>query len=424
MKSRRPTTKVRIEDLEDLYPYCAGIDVHKAGVTVCLIAGGAEGEVAEYGTNTSELRRLGEWLTEKEVTHVVMESTGVYWKPVWQILESGRFRLLLANARQVRNMPGRKTDQNDAVWLALLLRKGLIRASFVPAAEVRALRDLCRSRASLIHDRTRIVQRVEKVLEEANLKLDTVVSDLMGASARRMLDELGRGQTDPVALADLALGRLRSKIPELILALEGSFRPHQLFVLRELLSQHGELSTRIERFEQEMDRDAPPFEPAVERLIAIPGLDRRSALAVLAETGQDMSVFPSPQQFARWARVCPGNQESAGKRQSGRTGKGNSWLRAVLVQCAWAATHTKDSYFAAQFKRLRPRGNKKAAMAVAHSMLKIIWYLLYHQTHYRDLGADYFAKQNLEGQTRSYVNRLKKLGYRVTLTPLAAGAAA
>ena len=424
MKPRRQTTKVRMEKLDDLYPHCAGLDVHKAVLTVCLIAGGTEGELAEYETSTGELRRLRDWLIEKGVTHVVMESTGVYWKPVWQILETGRFQLLLANARQVRNIPGRKTDQNDAVWLATLLRKGLIPASLVPPAEVRALRDLCRSRASLIHDRTRIVQRVEKVLEEANLKLDTVVSDLMGISARRMLDELGKGNNDPAALAELAVGRLRSKIPELIPALEGSFLPHQLFVLQELLQHHDELSSRIERFEQEIDRYAPPFEKAVERLIDIPGLDRRSALAVLAETGQDMSVFPSPQQFARWARVCPGNQESAGKRKSGRTGKGNSWLRAVLVQCAWAASHTKNTYLSAQFKRLVHRGSKKAAMGVAHSTLKIIWYLLHNQTRFKDLGADYFAKQNLEGQTRSYVNRLKKLGYEVTLTSMAAGAVA
>ena len=420
MKSRRQTTKVRIEDLEDLFPHSAGIDVHKAVLTVCAIAGGAEGEVAEFGTTTGELRRLVEWLLEQGITHVVMESTGVYWKPVWQILENGEFKLMLANAQQVRNMPGRKTDQNDAVWLALLLRKGLIRPSFVPPAEVRALRDLCRSRATLIHDRTRVVQRVEKVLEEANLKLDTVVSDLMGVSGQRMLEAVGRGETDPEKLADLAVGRLRSKIPELIPALEGNFRGHQLFMLRELLSQHGELSERIERFEQEIGAFAPPFESAVQRLIEIPGFDRLSALAVLAETGQDMSIFTSPQRFARWARVCPGNRQSAGRSKSGSTGKGNSWLRAILVQCAWAAAHTKDTYLSAQFKRLRPRGAKKAAMAVAHSMLRIIWYLLQKQTQYRDLGGDFFAKQNLEGQTRSYVNRLKKLGFEVTLTPIAA----
>ncbi len=249
-------TKVRIEDLQDIYQFCAGIDVHKAGVTVCAICGrGAEleAEVVEYGTTTAELRQLGEWLREQGVTHVVMESTGVYWRPVWQILESAGFHLLLANAKKVRNVPGRKTDQSDSIWLATLLCKGLIQGSFIPPQEIRALRDLCRSRASLVRDRTRVIQRIEKVLEEGAVKLDVVASDLVGVSGLRMLKQLAEGETDTTAMAELALGRLRSKIPQLIEALEGSFRPHQLFLLRELLEQYDYLCKKVERFEIQIE---------------------------------------------------------------------------------------------------------------------------------------------------------------------------
>jgi transposase len=394
-KQTNRAVKVRIEDLADLHRCCAGIDVHKASVTVCVICGGDEAEVAQYGTTTNELKQLKAWLASKAVTHIVMESTGVYWKPVWQILEQGGFHLLLANARQVRNMPGRKTDQADAIWLATLLRKGLIEGSFIPPAEVRALRDLCRSRTSLLHDRTRIVQRLEKVLEEANIKLDTVVSDLMGISGQRMLEKMSEGVTDPIELADLALGKLRPKIPQLVEALEGSFLPHQLFLLKELLAQHEELSERMQRFEEKIEEYARPFEPAVVRLIGIAGLDRRSA-------------------------ICPGNKESAGKRLSGRTGAGNPWIRAILVQCAWAATRKKDTYFRAQFRRLLHRGKKRAIVAVAHSILKVIWHLLRRDLDFKDLGADYFEKQNLDLHKRVCVRKLEKMGFTVTLAPTAA----
>jgi transposase len=419
-KQTNRAVKVRIEDLADLHRCCAGIDVHKASVTVCVICGGDEAEVAQYGTTTNELKQLKAWLARKAVTHIVMESTGVYWKPVWQILEQGGFHLLLANARQVRNMPGRKTDQADAIWLATLLRKGLIEGSFIPPAEVRALRDLCRSRTSLLHDRTRIVQRLEKVLEEANIKLDTVVSDLMGISGQRMLEKMSEGVTDPIELADLALGKLRPKIPQLVEALEGSFLPHQLFLLKELLAQHEELSERMQRFEEKIEEYARPFEPAVVRLIGIAGLDRRSALGVLSEIGADMTRFPSAEQLARWAVICPGNKESAGKRLSGRTGAGNPWIRAILVQCAWAATRKKDTYFRAQFRRLLHRGKKRAIVAVAHSILKVIWHLLRRDLDFKDLGADYFEKQNLDLHKRVCVRKLEKMGFTVTLAPTAA----
>ena len=419
-EKKPPTTKVKLEDLSDLHTSCAGIDVHKASVTVCWIGGGSEGEITQYGTTTGALRELSAWLKNRAVTHVVMESTGVYGKPVWQILEEGGFHLLLANARQVRNMPGRKTDQADAIWLATLLRKGLIEGSFIPPAEVRALRDLCRSRASLLHDRTRIVQRIEKTLEQANVKLDTVVSDLMGLSAQRMLRSMAGGESDAAQLAQLAVGKLRPKIPALTPALEGCFLPHQRFLLQELLAQYDELSQRIARFEQRIDEYACPFEDAVLRLSRIPGVDRRSAIGILSEIGADLARFPTPEQLARWAVVCPGNKQSAGKRLSGRIGAGNPWLRAILVQCAWAATRKKDSYLSAQFRRLVHRGRSRAAVAVAHSILKIIWCLLTRKTDYSDLGADYFQRQNLEAHKRAYIKKLEKLGYTVTLTPVAA----
>jgi transposase len=415
-------TKVQIENLQDIYQFCAGIDVHKAGVTVCAICGeGAqrEAEVVEYGTTTAELRQLGEWLREQGVTHVVMESTGVYWRPVWQILETAGFHLLLANAKQVRNVPGRKTDQSDSIWLATLLRKGLIRGSFIPSEAIRALRDLCRSRASLVRDRTRIVQRIEKVLEEGNVKLDVVASDIVGVSGHRMLERLAQGETDTVAMAELAVGKLRKKIPQLIQALEGSLRPHQLFLLRELLEQYDYLCKKVERFERQIEEYAGPFEEQIERLDAVPGINRLAATAILSEIGVDMSRFPTPQQLCKWATVCPGNRESAGQRKSGKTGRGNRWLRGTLTQCSWAASHDKESYLAAQYRRLLHRGKQRALVAVAHSILNIIWHLLQHQIDYQDLGVDYFERQNLEGKKRAYVKKLEKLGFTVKLEPAA-----
>jgi len=415
-------TKVRIEDLQDIYEFCAGIDVHKAGVTVCAICGrGAEleAEVVEYGTTTAELRQLGEWLREQGVTHVVMESTGVYWRPVWQILESAGFHLLLANAKKVRNVPGRKTDQSDSIWLATLLRKGLIQGSFIPPQEIRALRDLCRSRASLVRDRTRVIQRIEKVLEEGNVKLDVVASDLVGVSGLRMLKQLAEGETDTTAMAELALGRLRSKIPQLIQALEGSFRPHQLFLLRELLEQYDYLCKKVERFEIQIEEYARPFEEQIQRLDAIPGVNRLSATAILSEIGVDMSRFPTPQQLCKWATICPGNRESAGRKKPGKTGRGNHWLRGTLTQCSWAASHDKNTYLAVQYRRLLHRGKQRALVGVAHSVLNIIWHLLKHQIEYQDLGVDYFERQNLEGQKRAYVKKLEKLGFTVKIEPAA-----
>jgi len=424
MAIRRRTNKVDINALVDLYERCAGIDVHKETVTVCVIRpgtdGSAQGEMATYGTTTRELRQLSQWLQECGVTHAVMESTGVYWRPVWQILETGGFRLFLANAKQVRNMPGRKTDQADAVWLATLLRKGLIKGSFIAPPQIRALRDLCRSRASLVHDRTRVVQRIEKVLEEANIKLDTVASDLMGVGPRMMLEELIQGETDTTKIAELALGRMRSKIPQLVGALEGYFRPHQTFLLKQLLSQFDDLCRRIERFEQQIEKYSRPFDKQVARLDSVPGIDRLSAAAILSETGVDMDPFPTPQQFCRWATIAPGNNKTAGKQRSGKIGRGNRWLRGSLTQCAWAATHDKNSYFAAQYHRLLHRGKRRALVGVGHSMIAAIWHMLRRDVEYRELGADYFEKQNLEGLKKTYLKKLERLGFKVSLEPVAA----
>jgi transposase len=423
MEKGRRTNKVNIDALVDLYERCAGIDVHKESVTVCVIRpesdGSVQGEMASYGTTTRELRQLSQWLQEWGVTHVVMESTGVYWRPVWQILETGGFHLLLANAKQVRNMPGRKTDSADAVWLATLLRKGLIKASFIPPAEIRALRELCRSRTTLVHDRTRVVQRIEKVLEEANIKLDTVASDLMGVGSRMMLDELAAGETDTTKMAEMALGRMRPKIPQLVAALEGQFRPHQIFLLKELLNQFDNLSQRIERFEERIEEYAHPFEQQINRLDAVPGIDWLTAAGILSETGVDMKQFPTPQQFCRWATVAPGNNRTAGKQRNGKTGKGNRWLRGCLTQSAWAATHDKNCYFSAQYRRLLHRGKQRALVAVGHSILGVIWHMLARDVEYQELGSDYFEKQNLEGLKKNYLKKLANLGFKVTLEPAA-----
>jgi transposase len=314
-------------------------------------------------------------------------------------------------------MPGRKTDVADSVWLATLLRKGLIQGSFIPPQEIRALREVCRGRASLVRDRTRVVQRIEKVLETANIKLDTLASDLMGVGSRLMMDQLSEGETDSQKMAELALGRMRSKIPELRDALEGHFSPHQTFLLKELLDQYDDLSARIERFEREVETYARPFEKQIAQLTALPGVQRLSGTCILSEIGVDMSKFPSPRQFCRWATVAPGNNQSAGKQRSGKTGKGNRWLRGYLTQCAWAANRDKTSYYSAQYRRLIHRGKQRALIGVAHSMLTAIWHLLQRGCQYQELGADFFDKQNLEGLKRNYLRKLERLGYKVTIEP-------
>ena len=415
----KTSTKVPLDDLTDVHDCCAGIDVHKGSVTVCVSAGGGQGELRQYQTTTSALRELKQWFQQTGVTHVVMESTGVYWQPVWQILEGGGYELLLANARHVRNIPGRKTDKEDAVWLTTLLRKGLIRGSFIPPAEVRALRDLCRTRATLVEDRASTSQRVEKILEQANVKLDTVVTDIMGVSSRRMIEELLAGETDRVRIADLALGAMRSKIPQLQEALDGHLLPHQRTLLQILLRQYDFLSHQIAALEEAIEAYARPFAAQMTQLDQIPGIDRIAAATVIGEIGVDMRCFPSAEEFCKWATITPGNNESAGKKKSGSIGKGNKWVRRIMTQIAWAATRTKNSYFAAQFRHLLRHGPGKALVAVAHSLLGVIWHMLTRNTPYRDLGADYFLRRDQQNLIRSHVRKLEQLGYQVQLTAIA-----
>jgi transposase len=409
----RRSKRVRLNDLSDVHERCAGIDVHKASVTVCVSTGGGQGELRQYPTTTAGLRELKQWLTDSGVTHVVMESTGVYWQPVWQILEDEHYRLILANARQVRNLPGRKTDGEDAAWLATLLRKGLVRGSFIPPAEVRALRDLCRTRATLVMERATVSQRVEKVLEQANIKLDTVVTDVMGVSSRLMIDELLNDQTDRQRIADLAIGALRKKIPELIEALDGHLLPHQKTVLQTLLRQFDFLSKEIDGLEEAIEKYARPFAAEIARLDEVPGIDRIAAATLIGEIGVDMNCFPTPEQFCKWATMAPGNNETGGKKKSGSIGKGNTWLRRIMTQIAWAATRTKGSYFSTQFVRLLRRGSQKALVAVAHSLLGVVWHMLNRKERYRELGADYFQRRDYQQIVRSHVRKLEAMGLKV-----------
>lgn len=407
-----------------MHERCVGIDVHKDSLSVCLIVGGAggtaEGEVRQFGTTTRQLRELGAWLEQEEVTHLVMESTGVYWKPVWQISDNGRLPLLLANAKAVKNMPGRKTDQADCIWLATLLRKGLIRGSFIPPAEIRALRDLCRCRTTMVQQRSQTVLRIQKLLEESNIKLDSVLTDVRGVSGRAMLNSLSEGETDEEKLAALAVPQLRGKMPQLTRALEGTMVRHRRFVLKQWLSNFEELDRHIAELEQEIEAYAAPFESQIGRLDEIPGVNRIGAIAILSEIGVDMSAFATAGKLCAWAGVCPGNNETGGKRKKARVRSGNRWLRGMLTQCAWAATRTRKSYFHAQYRKLVGRcGNNKALVAAAHSLLAIIWHMLQRNEPYRDLGADYFDCLNTQNKQRAYVRKLEQLGFKVTLQPAA-----
>jgi len=408
---------------------CAGLDVHKDTVMACVRRWGPDGrreqEVREYRTWTSTLRALRAWLAAEGVTQVAMEATGVYWRPVWAALEDlDGVELLLVNAQSVRKVPGRKTDVADACWLAQLLECGLLRGSFVPPPTLSRLRDLTRYRKKLIEDRSREILRVQKVLETAGIKLDSVVSDVMGKSARAMLGALIAGERDTDVMADLALRRLRAKIAELRLALEGRFGDHHALMLSMHLAHIDHLSAAIERLDAQIDREIAPFAASVRRLSTIPGIGQRTAQVVIAEIGVDMTRFPSAQHLASWAGLCPGNHESAGKRRSTKTPFGNRPLRAGLCEAAWCASRTKNTYLAAQFRRFARRFGKKnenkAIVAVAHTMVVMIWHMLTTETDYVELGADYFDRHgNTQAQTRRLVAQLERLGHTVTLTPAA-----
>jgi transposase len=410
--------------MDVIYPRCCGLDVHKRGVVACLVTPGPNGvptkEVRAFTTMTDDLLALSDWLAAAGCTHVAMESTGVSWKPVYNLLEDG-FAVLLVNARHVKAVPGRKTDAKDCEWLADLLRHGLLQASFVPDRPQRELRELTRYRTSLVRERTAAANRLQKTLEGANIKLAAVATDILGTSGREILAALVDGQTDAAELAQLARGRLREKLPELERALAGRVGSHQRFLIAQQLAHVDFLDASIEQVSAEVAERVRPDEEAIERLDAIPGVGRRVAEALVAEIGTDMGRFPSAHHLASWAGMCPGNHESAGKRQSGKTRKGSPWLRALLVQAAHAAARTKGTYLAAQYRRLAARrGTSRAAVAVGHTILVIVFHLLQRGTTYHDLGPRYFDERDRQQVERRLVHRLHDLGYRVTLEPLAA----
>lgn len=409
--------------MEVVYRNCAGLDVHKKSVVACRIRSnewdGWAKEVRRFGTMTDDLLKLADWLRAGGVKQVAMESTGVYWKPVFNILE-GEFEVMVVNAQHIKHVPGRKTDVNDAQWIAELLQHGLITGSYIPEQPQRDLRDLIRYRTSLIQARTQEVNRVQKVLEDANLKLGSVASNVMGVSGRHMLEAIVRGLDDPEALAQMARGRLRAKIGELERALSGRVRANHRLLLRLHLEHIDDLNTKIEMLNEEIDRVVGPFdqEDELARLDGIPGVGKEVAQVIIAELGVDMSRFASAGHAASWAGLAPGKNESAGRNRSAKIRPGNKHLKSALVQAAHAASRSRDNYLAAQFHRIaRRRGKKRAAIAVAHSILVIAYHMLRNRTEYRELGGDYFDKRNIERLQRTLVKRLEGLGFQVALEP-------
>lgn len=411
--------------MEVLYRCCCGLDVHKKSITACVLwaDGKKRKEKRRFGAFTEDLLKLAEWLRECGVTHVAMESTGVYWKPVWNILEGQFTEVLLVNAQHIKAVPGRKTDQKDSEWIAQLLQHGLLKPSFIPPRPTRELRDLTRYRVSLAQECNRVANRIQKVLEDANIKLASVATDALGASGRQMIEALIAGEQDSAVLAQMAKGLLRNKIPELKLALEGRVNDHHRFLLNEMLDDLRHIESKMTKVEAEIEGRLRPFEEQVARLCTIPGVDRITAWGLAAEMGLNMEQFPSAAHLASWAGMCPGNFESAGKRLGGRTRKGSRFLRRHLCQAAWAVSTKRDSYLSALFRRLAARrGNKRATMAVGHAILVIAYHLLKRQENYRDLGPNYFDQKNPESLRRSLVKRLERIGYTVSLTPVAEAA--
>jgi transposase len=409
--------------METLQERCAGLDVHKDTVVACVRIAterSAQREVKTFVTTTSGLLELHDWLQGAGVTHVAMEATGVYWKPVWHLLEDS-FELVLANASHIKAVPGRKTDVNDATWIADLLAHGLIRASFVPPTPIQELRDLTRARKQLVHERTRHTQRIQKVLEDANLKIDSYISDLLGKSGRAILNALVEGYTSPDVLVSLASARLKASRAELREALRGRVTKHHRFLLKLHLRQIDQIDQSIEELEAQARTAIEPFRHRVDQLTAIPGISETAAHVLLAEIGDDMSVFPSASHLVSWAGLCPRNDESAGKRRSTRLRHGAPWLKAILIQIAWPASRSKNSYFRALFHRLKARrGPKKAIVAVAASILTTVYHLLRDGTVYQDLGSNHFDRLNRDRAAKSLVRRLQALGFDVDVRPAAA----
>jgi transposase len=412
--------------MEVLHAHCAGLDVHKDSVVVCarhMVDGKVDREARTFKTTTKDLMALSEWLSAQGCTHIVMEATGVYWKPVWHILSDGEFELVLANAAHVKNVPGRKTDINDATWLADLMAHGLVRGSFVPDEQTQEMRNVLRMRKQFVRERASHIQRVQKTLEDANIKLDSVITDIVGLSGRRMIEALIAGETDPQTLAALAHWRIKASPGELEAALRGRVTEHHRFVLRLLLRHIDAIDAAIAAIDHEVEANIAPFRIAIEILSTIPGVGKLGAEVIAAEIGLDMGRFPSEGHLISWAGLCPRNDESAGKRRSTRMRKGAPWLKTTLIQCAWAAVRTKESYLQAQFHRLRARrGAKKAIGAVAASILTAAYHMLKSGALYQDLGANHFDHRAKGKHVLRLISRLKNLGFAVQVTPIDAAA--
>jgi len=410
--------------MEVVHARCCGLDVHKKSVIACVLItqpdGNTERYIRTFKTMTTDLVALSDWLSTLSVSHVALESTGVYWRPVYNVLEHEQRTLLLVNPQHMRAVPGKKTDVKDAEWLADLLRHGLLRASFIPPESIRILREMTRYRKTLVQQHADEANRLQKTLEGATIKLAAVATDVLGLSGRAMFAALLDGEQDPDVLANLARGRLRAKLPELRQALEGRVQPHHLVLIGQILAHIDALDEAIAQVQVEIERRLAPFEEVLALLQTIPGIKAIAAAAILAEIGPDMSRFPSAGHLASWAGLCPSNKESAGKRMKGPVNRGNVWLRAIMGEVAWASIRTKASYFSAQYHRLaRRRGKEKAAIAVAHSLLVVIYHVLNTGQPYRELGADYFVQLDATRIQHHHVRRLEQLGYTVTLTPVA-----
>ncbi len=409
--------------MQVVYARCCGIDVHKATAVACVLITQADGtvqrEVRTFSTMTGALEVLSRWLHEHAVEQVALESTGVFWQPVFNILEEGGHAVLLVNPQHMRAVPGRKTDVADSVWLADLLRHGLLTASFIPPAPIRRLRALTRYRVTVVHERSQEINRLQKVLESANIKLAAVATNILGASGQRMLHALAEGtEDDPAVLAEFAKGKLRKKLVLLRQALEGRVEPHHRLLIGRLLEHIASLSEAVEQMEGEIARSVLPFAEEMTLLQTIAGIKQTAAAAILAEIGADMSRFPDAKHLASWAGVCPGNRTSAGKRKGSQTTDGDVWLRGILGEVAWAAIHTKGTSFQAQYHRLvRRLGKLKALVAVMHSLLTVIYCVLRDRVPYHELGPDYLGPREAERRTRQHIRQLEELGYTVTLTP-------